>query len=197
MVLACLGSRSTGRTEPVEDRSDLLRCEPATLIVREAVTSQRDIELVLYLLKKHLPHIHWNNDALSSAMGPEIHRFSLARVEVSGDAVQCVSGFAGRHDFYHTNIVRKSVRYCKPGRSCRDAGAKTAIGTLSWNFASAAGVIRRGLLPPHLAICRPLGLVGSCRRSESDRDIEIMVLRHQVRVLERQLHGSLSSYEFS
>jgi hypothetical protein len=29
----------------------------------------------------------------------------------------------------------------------------------------------------------------SCRRGQSDKDIEIMVLRHQVRVLERQLHG--------
>jgi hypothetical protein len=112
VVRAYLGSRSTGRTEPVEDRSDLLRCEPASLIVREAVTSQLDIELVLYLLKQHLPHIHWNNDALSSAMGPEIHRSALARVEVLGNAMQRISGFTGRHDFCHTNIVRKSVRYC-------------------------------------------------------------------------------------
>src|ERR1039458_6794073 len=36
---------------------------------------------------------------------------------------------------------------------------------------------------------RLLGLAVSCRRSESDKDIEIIVLRHQVRVLERQVHG--------
>ena len=41
----------------------------------------------------------------------------------------------------------------------------------------------------YIGICRFLGLVVSSRRSESDKDIEIMVLRHQVRVLERQLHG--------
>jgi putative transposase len=41
----------------------------------------------------------------------------------------------------------------------------------------------------YLGICRLLGLVVSCRRSESDKDIEIMVLRHQVRILERQLHA--------
>jgi hypothetical protein len=132
VVLACLGSRSTGRTEPVEDRSDLLRCEPPTLIVRETVTSQRAVELVLYLLKQHLPHIHWNNDALSSAMGPEIHRFSLARVEVLGDAMQRISRFAGRHDFSHSNIVRKSVRYCKPVAD----GHRNTIAALSWHFSS-------------------------------------------------------------
>jgi hypothetical protein len=41
----------------------------------------------------------------------------------------------------------------------------------------------------YLGMCQLLGLAGSCRRSESDKDIEIMVLRHQVRVLERQLRA--------
>lgn len=41
----------------------------------------------------------------------------------------------------------------------------------------------------YLGLCRLLSLVVSCRRSESDKDIEIMVLRHQLRVIERQLHG--------
>jgi len=40
----------------------------------------------------------------------------------------------------------------------------------------------------HIGLCRILGLVVSSRRTESDKAIEIMVLRHQVRVLERQLH---------
>src|ERR1035437_2665686 len=40
----------------------------------------------------------------------------------------------------------------------------------------------------YLGLCRIFGVVVSCRRTESDRDIEIMVLRHQVHVLERQLH---------
>ena len=41
----------------------------------------------------------------------------------------------------------------------------------------------------YLGICRLLGVVVWCHRSESDKDIEIMVLRHQVRILERQLHA--------
>jgi putative transposase len=41
----------------------------------------------------------------------------------------------------------------------------------------------------YLSLCRLLGLVRSARRSESDKDIEIMVLRHQVHVLQRQLHA--------
>jgi putative transposase len=41
----------------------------------------------------------------------------------------------------------------------------------------------------YFGLCRILGLLVSSRRTESDKDIEIMVLRHQVRVLERQLHA--------
>ena len=41
----------------------------------------------------------------------------------------------------------------------------------------------------YLGMCRLFGLVVSCRRSEPDKDIEIMVLRHQVRILQRQLHA--------
>jgi putative transposase len=41
----------------------------------------------------------------------------------------------------------------------------------------------------YLGMCRILGLVVSGRRGESDKDVEIMVLRHQIRILERQLHA--------
>ena len=41
----------------------------------------------------------------------------------------------------------------------------------------------------YVSLRRLLGLVWSARRSESDKDIEIMVLRHQVRILQRQLHA--------
>jgi hypothetical protein len=41
----------------------------------------------------------------------------------------------------------------------------------------------------YLGFCRLLSLVSSARRSEPDKDIEIMVLRHQVHVLQRQLHA--------
>ena len=39
----------------------------------------------------------------------------------------------------------------------------------------------------YLCSCRVLGLIVALRRSETDNNIEIAVLRHQVRVLERQL----------
>jgi hypothetical protein len=38
-------------------------------------------------------------------------------------------------------------------------------------------------------MCRILGLVRSCRQTPLEKDIELMVLRHEVRVLKRQLHG--------
>jgi hypothetical protein len=41
----------------------------------------------------------------------------------------------------------------------------------------------------YLGLCRALSLVASSRRCEADKDVELVVLRHQVRVLERQLHG--------
>jgi transposase InsO family protein len=41
----------------------------------------------------------------------------------------------------------------------------------------------------YLVMCRIFGLLRSCRRTALDKDIELMVLRHEVRVLERQLHG--------
>ena len=41
----------------------------------------------------------------------------------------------------------------------------------------------------YLGLCRALSLVASSRRCETDKDVELVVLRHQVRVLERQLHG--------
>jgi putative transposase len=40
----------------------------------------------------------------------------------------------------------------------------------------------------YLGFCRTLGLVRSVRGTDADKDIELMVLRHQVRVLERQMH---------
>ncbi|MHB8341115.1 MAG: hypothetical protein ACYDB7_08060 [Mycobacteriales bacterium] len=40
-----------------------------------------------------------------------------------------------------------------------------------------------------LALCRLLGLVRSSRRDQFDKDIELVVLRHEVRILERQVPG--------
>ena len=41
----------------------------------------------------------------------------------------------------------------------------------------------------YLGVYRIFGLLRSCRRTALDKDIELMVLRHEVRVLKRQLHG--------
>jgi len=41
----------------------------------------------------------------------------------------------------------------------------------------------------YIGLCRILSFVGSARRGDSDKDIEIMVLRHQVRILQRQLNA--------
>ena len=41
----------------------------------------------------------------------------------------------------------------------------------------------------YLGLCRVLSLVASSRRCEADKDVELVVLRHQVRVLERQVHA--------
>jgi hypothetical protein len=44
----------------------------------------------------------------------------------------------------------------------------------------------------YLGLCRILGLLRSCPRTETDKDIEIMVLRQQVRILERQLNARVA-----
>jgi putative transposase len=41
----------------------------------------------------------------------------------------------------------------------------------------------------YVVLCRLLRLFSSLRRTDVDRDIELMVLRHEVRVLNRQVHG--------
>ena len=69
-------------------------------------------------------------------------------------------------------------------------GAKIPIEPLEWALhieARALSTVAFSLLC--IGLSRILGLLVSSRRKESDKDIEIMVLRHQVRVLERQLHA--------
>jgi hypothetical protein len=44
----------------------------------------------------------------------------------------------------------------------------------------------------YLGLCRILGLLRSSRRTETDKDIEVMVLRHQVRILERQVNARVA-----
>ena len=41
----------------------------------------------------------------------------------------------------------------------------------------------------YLVVCRIFGLLRYCRRTALDKDIELMLLRHEVRGLKRQLHG--------
>lgn len=43
----------------------------------------------------------------------------------------------------------------------------------------------------YLALCRLLSLVRPSRRSKPDKDIEVVLLRHEVHILERQVHGCM------
>lgn len=43
----------------------------------------------------------------------------------------------------------------------------------------------------YLALGRLFALVRSWRRSDIDKDIELLVRRHEVRILERQIHGGV------
>jgi len=70
-----------------------------------------------------------------------------------------------------------------PARLNATVSSGLALPTGAWpSFSVAFSLLYSGL-------CRILGLVVSCRRTESDKDIAIMVLRHQVQILERQLHA--------
>jgi hypothetical protein len=74
-------------------------------------------------------------------------------------------------------------------RASEVKGTKTTIRPLDWDCASPFGHGPPWPSPCSTSACvASSGLVVSCRRGQSDKDIEIMVLRHQVRVLERQLH---------
>ena len=73
-------------------------------------------------------------------------------------------------------------------------GATISIRPLSWQFAPpsvtwSSWAVAFSLL--YLGLCRVLSLVTSSRRREADKEVELVVLRHQVHVLERQLHGRL------
>jgi hypothetical protein len=46
-----------------------------------------------------------------------------------------------------------------------------------------------GLRLCYFVACRIFSLLRYCRRTALDKDIELMVLRHEVRVLKRQVHG--------
>jgi hypothetical protein len=78
----------------------------------------------------------------------------------------------------------------------RLTGTKNPTMPLNWHCVLTSAIIRRGLLPalPRLVsyprtCCVVLCCVVSAR--ESDKDIEVIVLRHQVRILERQLHARM------
>ena len=46
-----------------------------------------------------------------------------------------------------------------------------------------------GLRLCYLVACRVLEMLGSRRRTALDKDIELTVLRHEIRLLKRQFHG--------
>jgi hypothetical protein len=64
-------------------------------------------------------------------------------------------------------------------------GARTSIRALSWQFAPPPVIMAVAFSLLYLGLCRALSLVTMSRRREADKDVELVVLRHQVRVLER------------
>ena len=68
-------------------------------------------------------------------------------------------------------------------------GTNSPIGPLSWHSSAPSSIICHAPRPCHLAMCRIFGLLRYCRRTALDKDVELMVLRHEIRVLKRQLHG--------
>jgi putative transposase len=74
---------------------------------------------------------------------------------------------------------------CREGRHNLDQGFELAVRPDAGHH----GPVAFSLV--YLGLCRVLALVVSSRRGAADKDIELVVLRHQVRVLERQVHGRI------
>jgi hypothetical protein len=68
-------------------------------------------------------------------------------------------------------------------------GARNPYTALTWTFAvAAAGMITSmGLRFGHLVVCHLVAGLALLGRSESAKDVEILVLRHQLGVLLRQV----------
>jgi hypothetical protein len=82
--------------------------------------------------------------------------------------------------------------------SCGLKGTNTAVDRVTSHFVSPCGGDDRHWLAPsatvlfsfiYIALRRLLELIISLRRDDAEKDLEILVLRHQVRILEHQIHG--------
>ena len=115
---------------------------------------------------------------------------TVTRVVVEGDAQSDLDLPAGDADLFddeaHEALTVLEVEV---------KGATISIRTLSGHSAPPAGIIGRGLcsrvpraLPRPGAHGRVLALMASSQRRDKDKDLELVVLLHQVRILERQLH---------
>ena len=67
-------------------------------------------------------------------------------------------------------------------------GATISIRDVNWRSAPLAVIIGRGVFPRIPWALPALALVVPSRRCDVDKDVELVVLRHQVRTVERQLH---------
>jgi hypothetical protein len=71
--------------------------------------------------------------------------------------------------------------------------ANTTVGLWTCSSHRRSAIIHRDLSLLDLGSCRIIERIVSGRRSESHEKIEIMVLRHQVRILQLQLHARVRS----
>jgi len=68
------------------------------------------------------------------------------------------------------------------GRQNLDQGSELALSAATGQHQAVAFSL------VYVGLCRVLAFVVSCWRRDVDKDVELVVLRHQVRILERQLH---------
>jgi hypothetical protein len=76
----------------------------------------------------------------------------------------------------------------KPAQPVEVKGTNSPIGPLSRHSSASSSIICHAPRLCYLVMCRIFGLLRSCRWTALDKDIELMVLRQEVRVLKRQLH---------
>jgi len=66
-----------------------------------------------------------------------------------------------------------------------------SIGHLTQQFVATLGIIRCAFSLLYIGLCRVLGLVVTGRRSGFDKDVEIVVLRYQVRCVSSNVSSML------
>ncbi|MDA8331378.1 MAG: hypothetical protein M0027_09275 [Candidatus Dormibacteraeota bacterium] len=56
--------------------------------MRQTLSGKLKVERIFGLLKQLLPDLQWNDDALGTPVGTEVHRLALSGVEALGNLVE-------------------------------------------------------------------------------------------------------------